>query len=173
MLILELIDLRFQPDAFRRQLRGIHASFVQSIPGGSQTLLISVQGGRGLVDLRLFGKQLVFQRGGVALGFLNLFLDVVVLLLQNRKPLTGCVNGLLLLLVRRNVGLYFVQLLNLSLCFHKGRLSSLECTGKAAVLFGGQVEQQLPLFTSHYLPSFLALWRSAMRSLLLRIHCRN
>ena len=54
-LILELIDLSFQPDAFRRQLRGIHASFVQSIPGGSQTLLIGVQGGRGLVDLRLFG----------------------------------------------------------------------------------------------------------------------
>ena len=109
-------------------MRGIHASFVQSIPGGSQTLLIGVQGGRGLVDLRLFGKQLVFQRRGITLGFLNFFLDVVVLLLQNRKPLTGCVNGLLLLLVRRNVGLYFVQLLNLPLRFHKGRLRSLECT---------------------------------------------
>ena len=88
-------------------------------------------------------------------------------------PLPASIYGLLLLLVRRNVGLYFVQQLNLPLRFHKGRLSSLECTGKAAVLFGGQVEQQLPLFTSHYLPSFLALWRSAMRSLLLRIHCRN
>ena len=100
-----------------------------------------MQGGRGLVDLRLFGKQLVFQRGGVALGLLNLFLDVIVLLLQDGQPLLGGVNGLLLLLVRGYVGLYLVQLLDSVLCFHKSGLCSLEGAGEVAVLFGGQVEQ--------------------------------
>ena len=53
----------------------------------------------------MFGKQLVFQRRGITLGLLNLFLDVVVLLLQNRKPLTGCVYGLLLLLAALRFGI--------------------------------------------------------------------
>ena len=108
-----------------------------------------MQGGRSLVDLRLLGNQLVFQRRGIALGLLNLFLDVVVLLLQYGKPLLGGINSLLLLLICGNVRLCFVQLLDSVLCFHKSGLGSLERTGKVAALFGGQVEQQFPFFTSH------------------------
>ena len=152
LLVFQLIDLGFQPSGFCRQLRGVHASFPQGVTGGSQPLLIGVQGGRGLVDLRLLGNQLVFQRRGIALGLLNLFLDVIVLLLQDGQPLLGGVNGLLLLLVRGYVGLYLVQLLDSVLCFHKSRLRSLEGAGEVAVLFGGQVEQQLPFFSSHKIP---------------------
>ena len=152
LLVFQLIDLGFQPSGFCCQLRGVHASFPQGVPGGSQTLLIGVQGGRGLVDLRLLGNQLVFQRRGIALGLLNLFLDIIVLLLQHGQSLLGGVNGLLLLLVRSYVGLYLVQLLDSVLRFHKSRLCSLEGAGEVAVLFGGQVEQQLPFFSSHKIP---------------------
>ena len=172
LLVFQLIDLGFQPSGFCCQLRGVHASFPQSVPGGSQTPLIGVQGGRGLVDLRLLGNQLVFQRRGIALGLLNLFLDVIVLLLQDGQPLLGGANGLLLLLVRGYVGLYLVQLLDSVLCFHKSRLCSLEGAGEVAVLFGGQVEQQLPFFSSHYF-AFLAFSRSATMALLVSIHCRS
>ena len=171
-MVFQLIDLGFQPSGFCRQLSGVHASFSQSVPGGSQPLLIGVQGGRGLINLRLLGNQLVFQRRGIALGLLNLFLDVVVLLLQHGQPLLGGVNGLLLLLVRSYVGLYLVQLLDSVLCFHKSRLCSLEGAGEVAVLFGGQVEQQLPFFSSHYF-AFLAFSRSATMALLVSIHCRS
>ena len=111
-----------------------------------------MQGGRGLVDLRLLGYQLVFQRRGIALGLLNLFLDIIVLLLQDGQSLLGGVNGLLLLLVRSYVGLYLVQLLDSVLRFHESGLCSLEGAVEVAVLFGGQVEQQLPFFSSHKIP---------------------
>ena len=42
LLVFQLIDLGFQPSGFCCQLRGVHASFPQSVPGGSQPLLIGV-----------------------------------------------------------------------------------------------------------------------------------
>ena len=131
--------MRAELGACAGQIAGINARLLERRVHLLELLGLLLQGGGSLVDLLLFGKQLVFKGRGIALGFLDLFLDVVILLLQRCELLPGGFDRVLLLLERSDVGLGLAE--GLDLLLHGGNL--LLCFGEGAIVAAAQLGVEL------------------------------
>ena len=112
----------------------------QSVAHLVQLLGLPIQGGGGLFDLLLLGEQLILQVGGKLPRLLDLFLDVVVLLLKELQALPGVLHRRLLLLVGGDVRLRFGEGLYLFLHGRQLVLGGLEGLAVAAAQLCVQLE---------------------------------
>ena len=105
-----------------------------------EPLGLPVQRSRGLVDLLLLGEQLILQVGGELSRLLDLFLDILVLLLQQLQALARGLDCGLLLLIGGDVRLGLGEGLYLLLHGRDFFLGSPEGLAVTASQLGVQLE---------------------------------